>query len=104
MRKKLDWTMSVIVLIAYAALWAVYWIMAYNDVPEWVLTAISITRTVALCLMYCVVLYNAWQWSESLILRIVFVALTLFLITSAIVGYVPAIQEFFTTHGIPLMR
>ncbi len=104
MRKKLDWTLSVIVLVAYATLWVVYWIMAYNPVPDWVLKAIEITRTVALCLMYCVVLYNALCWTDSWVLRIIFIALALFLMSSAIAGYVPAVEKFFTSNGIPLMR
>lgn len=103
MRKKIDWTMSVIVLVAYALLWAVQWIMAYCAVPDWVPQAIRITRTVVLCLMYLIVLYNAWQWTGNWILRILFIGLTAFLIATALMSYVPAIYTFFTSNGIPPM-
>lgn len=104
MRKKLTNTIAVIVLIAYATLWAVYWIMVYNDVEPWVRRAIEITRTVALCSMYGVVLFNALGWTGNPILRIVFIAFTAFLITSAIAGYIPSVEEFFAKRRIPLMR
>lgn len=102
--KKLDKTLSVIILIAYAVLWVISWIMVYNNVPEGVLTGMSITRTVVLCLMYFVVLYNALGWTESWILRIVFIVLALFLIASAIALQVPAVYEYIFEKGhMPLM-
>ncbi len=104
MKKKLDWTLSVIILVTYAALWIISWIMMYSSVGETVIKAMSITRTVVLCLMYLVVLYNALCWTESWILRIVFIGLALFLIASAIAVQVPAVYEnFFGKFGIPLL-
>lgn len=102
--KKLDKTLSVIILITYAALWVISWIMAYTSVPEGVITAMAITRTVVLCLMYVVVLYNALGWTHNLILRIVFIGLALFLIASAIAIRVPEVYNYvFTNNHIPLM-
>lgn len=102
--KKLDKTLSVIILIAYAVLWVISWIMAYNNVPEAVITGMAITRTVVLCLMYFVVLYNALGWTENWILRIVFIGLALFLIASAIAIRVPEVYNYiFANNNIPLM-
>lgn len=102
--KKIDKTLSVIILIAYAVLWVISWIMAYNSVPQAVITGMGITRTVVLCLMYLVVLYNALGWTENWILRIVFIGLALFLIASAIAIRVPEVYEYlFAKNNIPLM-
>lgn len=102
--KKLDKTLSVIILVAYAVLWVISWIMAYNSVPAAVITGMAITRTVVLCLMYFVVLYNALGWTQSWILRIVFIALALFLIASAIAIRVPTVYNYlFAKSNIPLM-
>ncbi|MDE6029216.1 MAG: hypothetical protein K2F90_02705 [Clostridiales bacterium] len=102
--KKLDKTLSVVILIAYAVLWIISWIMAYNSVPEGVITGMAITRTVVLCLMYVVVLYNALGWTENWILRIVFIGLALFLIASAIAIRVPEVYNYvFANNHIPLM-
>lgn len=104
MNKKLDWTLSVIILIAYAVLWAISWIMAYVEVPEAVISAIGWIRMVVLCLMYVVVLYNALCWTDNFILRIVFIALALFLIASAIAIRVPSVYNYiFKNHSIPLL-
>ena len=102
--KKLDRTLSVIILIAYAVLWVVSWIMAYNQIPEGVITAMAWLRTIVLCLMYIVVMYNAVGWTESWILRILFIALALFLIASAIAVRVPTVYNYlFAQKNIPLM-
>ncbi|MDE5593017.1 MAG: hypothetical protein K2I75_03690 [Clostridiales bacterium] len=102
--KKLDKTLSVIILVAYAVLWVISWIMAYASVPAGVITGMAITRTVVLCLMYVVVLYNALGWTDNLILRIVFIGLALFLIASAIAMQVPEVYSYiFGKYGIPLM-
>lgn len=102
--KKLDRTLSVIILITYAALWVISWIMAYSSVPEGVISTMAIIRTVVLCLMYVVVLYNALGWTNNLILRIVFIGLALFLIASAIAIRVPEVYNYiFAKSNIPLM-
>lgn len=102
--KKLNKTLSVIILVAYAVLWIIAWIMAYTSVPHAVITGIAVTRTVVLCLMYIVVLWGALGWTHSIILRIVFIALALFLIASAIAMRVPAVYDYiFARHNIPLM-
>lgn len=107
MRKKLDWTLSVIILAAYAVIWGVSWIAAYAELPEWVARAISITRLAVLCLMFCVVLYNALCWTDNWVLKILFILLTAFLIASAIAMQVPEVNAFFakyfTQYKVPLM-
>lgn len=90
MKKELDKSLSALVLVAYAALWALYWIVgSIPNVPSGVLTAISIIRDVALCLMYFIVLYNALGWSGNLIVKLVFCAIALFLIFCAVAKYIP---------------
>lgn len=102
--KKIDRTLSVIILIAYAVLWVVSWIVMYSAVPESVINAMAITRTVVLCLMYLVVLYNAVGWTENWILRIIFIVLALFLIASAIAIRIPEVYNYlFAKSNIPLM-
>ncbi|MCH5154811.1 MAG: hypothetical protein J1F71_06325 [Clostridiales bacterium] len=102
--KKIDRTLSVIILIAYAVLWVISWIMAYVNVPADVISAMNWTRLVVLVLMYLVVLYNAVGWTDNLILRIVFVGLAAFLIASAIAVRIPSVyNEIFGKYGIPLM-
>ena len=102
--KRLTRTLSVIILIAYAALWVISWIMAYSTVPQAVITGMAVTRTVVLCLMYIVVLAGALGWTHSWILRIVFIVLALFLIASAIAVRVPEVYNYiFANNHIPLM-
>lgn len=102
--KKIDRTLSVIILIAYAVLWVISWIMAYTDVPAGVISTMNWVRLVVLILMYLVVLYNAVGWTDNLILRIVFVGLTAFLIASAIAVRIPEVYNtIFGKYGIPLM-
>ena len=102
--KKIDRTLSVIILVAYALLWVVSWIMAYTNVPAEVISAMNWVRLVVLILMYLVVLYNAVGWTDNLILRIVFVGLTVFLIASAIAVRIPDVYNtIFGKYGIPLM-
>ena len=102
--KKIDRTLSVIILVAYAVLWVISWIMAYADVPSGVISAMNWVRLVVLILMYLVVLYNAVGWTDNLILRIIFFALTAFLIASAIAVRIPEVYNtIFGKYGIPLM-
>ena len=104
MRNKLDRVLSVIILLAYAVLVALSWVLVYQiNLPTWVHDMMAIMRTVVLCLMFLVVLYNACGWTENWILRIVFVVLTAFLIASAIAVRVPAVSEFFYAHKIPIV-
>ncbi len=103
MKNKLDRVLSVIILLAYAVLVALSWVLVYQNLPAWVMDMMAIMRTVVLCLMFLVVLYNACGWTENWILRIVFVVLTVFLIASAIAIRVPAVSEFFYAHKIPIV-
>lgn len=101
--RKIDQLLSVIVICLYAVIIAIKWIMVYQNVPDSAIRAMDIIRTIVLCLIFLVVLYNACGWTDSLILRIVFLAITLFLIASAIAVQVPAVQEFFLKNNIPLI-
>ena len=101
--RKLDQFMSVIVLLLYAVIIAVKWIMVYRNVPDSAIKAMDIISTIILCLIFLVVLYNALGYTDSLILKIVFIAIALFLIASAIAVRVPSVEEFFLTRGIPLI-
>ncbi len=101
--RKIDQLLSVIVLLLYAVIIAIKWIMVYQDVSPNAITAISIISTVILCLMFLVVLYNALGWTNNLILKIVFIAIALFLIASAIAVRVPSVQSFFMDKNIPLI-
>lgn len=101
MEKKFDQFLSVIILIAYVVLVALSWVLLYMDLPAWVNKTMDITRTVVLCLMFIVVAYNACGWTESWILRIIFIVLTAFLIATAIAIRVPVVAEFFYNNKIP---
>lgn len=101
--RKLDQLLSVIVLLLYAVVIAIKWVMVYQDVPSSAITAISIISTIILCLMFCVVLYNALGSTDNIILKIVYIAIALFLIASAIAMQVPEVQSFFMENNIPLI-
>ena len=101
--RKIDQLMSVVVLLLYAVVIAIKWIMVYQDVSPTAIKAIGIISTIILCLIFLVVLYNALGWTDSLILKIVFIAIALFLIASAIAVRVPAVESFFMEKNIPLI-
>ncbi len=101
--RKIDQLLSVIVLLLYAVIIAIKWIMVYQDVSPTAIKAISIISTIILCLMFLVVLYNALGWTDNLILKIVFIAIALFLIASAIAVRVPSVESFFMDKNIPLI-
>lgn len=99
MKKELDKSLSALVLVAYAALWALYWIVgSVAGAPDGLILAIGIIRDVALCLMYFIVLYNALGWSGNFIVKIVFIVIALFLIFCAVAKYIPveSIQNIFS--------
>lgn len=101
--RKIDQFLSVIVLILYAVIIAIKWIMVYQDVPAGAIRAIDIIRTIILCLIFLVILYNACGWTDSLILKLVFAVIALFLIATAISVQIPTVQNFFIEHNIPLI-
>lgn len=101
--RKIDHLLSVLVLCLYAVIIAIKWVMVYQDVGATAMTAIDIIRTIVLCLIFLVVLYNACCWTDNLILKLVFLVIALFLIASAIAIQVPAVKEFFTANNIPLI-
>ncbi len=101
--RKIDQLLSIIAICLYAVIIGIKWVMVYQDVPASALRAIDIIRTIVLCIMFLVVLYNAYGWTDSLILRIIFIVITAFLIASSIAMQVPSVQEFFIAHNIPMV-
>lgn len=101
--RKIDQFLSVIVLLLYAVIIAIKWVMVYQDVPAGAIKAIDIIGTIVLCLMFLVVLYNACCWTDNLILKIVFAVIALFLIATAIAVKVPEVQQFFFDNKIPFI-
>lgn len=101
--RKIDQLLSVIVICLYAVIIAIKWIMVYQNVPDSAIRAMDIIRTIVLCLIFLVVFYNACGWTDNLIIKIVFLVITLFLISSAIAVQVPSVQEFFLKNNIPMI-
>ena len=99
--RKLDQFLSVLVILLYAVIIAIKWIMVYQDVSPDAVRAVSIISTVIQCLMILVVLYNACGFTESWILRLIFIVIALFLILSSILVWVPSIEEKFIQWNIP---
>ena len=101
--RKIDHLLSVLAICLYAVIIAIKWIMVYQDVSPDALRAIDIIRTIVLCLMFLVVMYNACCWTSNPILKIVFIVIALFLIASAISVQVAAVRTFFIDNKIPLV-
>ena len=101
--RKIDHLLSVLAICLYAVIIAIKWIMVYQDVSPDALRAIDIIRTIVLCLMFLVVMYNACCWTSNPILKIVFIVIALFLIASAISVQVPTVRTFFIDNKIPLV-
>lgn len=101
--RKLDQFLSVIVLLLYVVIITIKWIMIYQSVPQGAVDAISIITTIVQCLTICVVLYNALWWTDSFIIKIVFIVLALFLIVSSVLVWVPEIRAVFEQYNIPVL-
>ena len=100
-RKKFDQFLSAIVILLYAVVIIIKWIMVYQDVPENAIRAVSIISTVIRCLMILVILYNACGFTENWLLRLVFIVIALFLIVSSVVVWIPSVEEKFAQWNIP---
>ncbi len=100
-RKKLDQFLSVLVILLYAVVITIKWIMVYQDVPADAVRAVSIISTIIQCLMILVVLYNACGFTSNWILRLVFIVIALFLIVSSVVVWIPSVAEQFVQWNIP---
>lgn len=101
MKKELDKTISAIVLAALAVIWLILLITSHCGVSDGVMRGIGIAKDVILGLVYFVLLYNAWGWSENIIVRIIFLVIFLFLVFCIVGQYFPAI---FPTLPIPYIR
>ena len=101
--RKIDQFLSIIILLLYAVIIAIKWAMVYTDVPANAIYAIDIIRTIVLCLIFLVVLYNACGWTSNIILKLIFLVIALFLIASAIAVQVPTVQQYFIDNSIPLI-
>ncbi|MDE7463969.1 MAG: hypothetical protein K2M48_02970 [Clostridiales bacterium] len=99
--RKLDQFLSVLVLLLYVVIIVIKWIMVYQSVPESAIMAVNIIGTIIQCLTICVVLYNALGWTGSIIIKILFIVIALFLIVSSVIVWVPAIREAFTQWNLP---
>ena len=101
--RKLDQFLSVIVLLLYVVIITIKWIMIYQSVPQGAVDAISIITTIVQCLTICVVLYNALGWTDSFIIKIVFIVLAVFLIVRSVLVCVPEIRAVFEQYNIPVL-
>lgn len=90
MKKEIDKSISALVLVGLAVVWLIYFLVTQFS-PE-LSFGIAIAKNVMLCLTYLVLLYNAWGWSKNIIVRLVFVAITAFLIFCVVAQYFPNIQ------------
>jgi len=99
--RKLDQFLSVIVILLYAVIITIKWIMIYQAVPEAAIKAVSIISTIIQCLMILVVLYNALGWTDNFIIKIVFIVIALFLVISSVIVWIPEISAAFTKWNIP---
>lgn len=90
MKKELDKSISALVLVGLAVVWLIYFLVTQID-PS-LAFGIGIAKNVMLGLTYLVLLYNAWGWSENLLIRLVFVAITAFLIFCVVAQYIPEIN------------
>ena len=90
MKKEIDKGMSAIVLIGLAVVWLIY--LLVTQISPQLAFGIGIAKTVMLSLTYLVLLYNAWGWSENIIIRILFIAVTAFLIFCAVAQYIPGFE------------
>lgn len=90
MKKELDKSISALVLVGLAVVWLIYFLVTQIN-PE-LAFGIGIAKNVMLGLTYLVLLYNAWGWSKNLLIRLVFVAITGFLIFCVVAQYLPNIN------------
>lgn len=101
--KKFDQFLSMLILLAYAILVGLSWVLMYLDLEPWVMNTMDIMRTSVLCAMFVVVAYNACGWTDSWMMRIIFIALTAFLIATAVAIRVPEVAKIFNEYNIPYL-
>jgi hypothetical protein len=92
-RKEIDKIISALILICFCIIWIVRLACSDNISPE-ANNVISIAMKVMLILTYFVLLYNAWGAFDSVIFKIIFLVIALFLILCVVAGWVPAIKDF----------
>lgn len=90
MKKEIDKALSAIVLVGLAVIWLIYFFVA--EFAADYAYGIGIARNVMLGLTYLVLLYNAWGWSRNIIIRILFLAITGFLIFCIVAQYIPSLN------------
>ncbi len=100
--RKIDQFLSVIILLLFVVITVIKWIMAYGvNVDPNAIDAVRYISTAITCLMLIVVCYNACGWTRNFIFKIIFIALTLFLLITAVVQYVPVVRDWFIANNIP---
>lgn len=92
MKKELDKIISAFILICFCTLWIIRLCLG-DSISEPVQYGMSIALNVMLILTYFVLLYNAWGALDSLLFKIIFLVIALFLIFCVVAGWIPAIQE-----------
>lgn len=92
-RKGLDSVLSAIVLVAYAVVWIIGFIMnaTGTSASGGFAGAIGIVKTIMQVFVYVVLLYNAWQIRGGLIYKIIIAVVTVWLIFCAVSVHIPAI-------------
>lgn len=93
MKKEIDKIISALILISFCVIWIIRLAVAGNITPE-AQTGISIAMNVMLILTYFVLLYNAWGAFDSVIFKIIFFVIALFLVLCVVATWIPAISEF----------
>lgn len=99
--RKFDQFLSVIVLLLYAVIITIKWIMIYQEVPQGAITAIDIIQKIIQCLVIVVLLYNALGWTDSWILKIVFIVIAAFLLVTSFAGYIPQVKTALENWNVP---
>ena len=93
MKRELDKVISALVLLGFAAIWIIRLCLG-NDVSTGVNEGISIAMNVMLIATYLVLLYNAWGAFDSFLFKLIFLAISAFLILCVVAGWIPAVKDF----------
>ena len=97
--RKFDQFLSVIVLLLYAVIITIKWIMIYQAVPPAAITAIDIIQKIIQCLVIVVLLYNALGWTDSWIFKIIFIVA--FLLVTSFATYIPQVKTALESWNVP---
>ena len=85
--RKFDQFLSVIVLLLYAVIITIKWIMIYQKIIQ--------------CLVIVVLLYNALGWTDSWIFKIIFIVIAAFLLVTSFATYIPQVKTALESWNVP---